>query len=507
MNQPIDHQYVEHLVKKLQQQLDNSDIEPPREDGFYWTLQALIQATGGSLLGPVTNPEAIRFDSISTDTRTLVPGALYIAIKGENFDGHCFVEQAVKQGAAAVLVEEDMTLTIPGVVVENTRLGLGLFAKWHRQHMPVSKLIAITGSNGKTTVKTLLNNMFTSAGNTLATQGNLNNDLGVPRTLLNLRPEHEYAVIEMGANHQHEIDYLTSLALPDIAILNNAAGAHLEGFGSLEGVIQSKGEIFQGLNQKQDADNTPLERSGVAVINTDSEGYDEWQRLLETLGVVHVVRFGTKDEADVKMQNVVSDSSEGIQFDLCTSTEKYHTSMPMLGRHNAMNAAACSAVALAAGLSWPQILSAIEAFTGVPGRLQKTSISHGWLIDDSYNANPESVKAGIDALTTLSGRSILCLGAMAEIGESSDEKHAEVAEYARQKGVSHLFVYGQATAVMPSVFGEQSHYFECHQSLIEAVSDVLDSAQGKMNLLIKGSRSASMEKVTQPLLQKYKAKN
>ncbi|HHS99565.1 MAG TPA: UDP-N-acetylmuramoyl-tripeptide--D-alanyl-D-alanine ligase [Thiomicrospira sp.] len=505
-------QTAEQLLSVLQSQLDENQQKTVNDNQylmkdsamFSWTLEQLSESTNGDIVGPLSEMESISFTSISTDTRTLEPGALYIAIKGENFDGHAFIEKAVQQGAVAVLVSEDVDTIVPGVLVDDTRIALGEFARWHRLQMPVKTLVAVTGSNGKTTIKTLRNAIFSLAGKTLATEGNLNNDFGVPRTLLNLRPEHEFAIIEMGANHPKEISYLTALALPDIAIINNASGAHLEGFGSLQGVINTKGEIFQGLNK------TDSLRPGVAIINTDSPGYEDWLKSLEELAVKNIIKFGTDSKADIQLSNfkVLDTQTSGIEFTLDFAEKTQQIQMPVLGFHNAMNAAACVAVATAAELSWGVIEAGLKSFSGVPGRLQKTAISTGWLIDDSYNANPESVKAGIDALVSLPGLAILCLGAMAEIGEGSLSAHQEIAEFAREKNVSRLYVYGEDTRVMPEKFGENATFFTHHDELAQALIDYLKEAEKegeKVNVLVKGSRSARMEKVSQQVLASCKA--
>ncbi len=485
---------------------------------FSWTLTDLCQSVDGEFMGALDSEQSICFTSISTDTRTLKAGALYIAIKGDNFDGHQFIKQAIQQGAVAILMSEIEyagELPVPGILVGDTRIAFGLFAKWHRLQMPLKKLIGITGSNGKTTTKTLLLEIFQQVGKTLATEGNLNNDFGLPMTLLNLRPEHEFAIIEMGANHPQEIAYLTHLALPDIALINNASGAHLEGFGSLQGVIETKGEIFQGLNQRKDSVETVSQ--GVAVVNCDSPGYTDWLKICANSGVEKVVSFGADPEsscaADVRVRHFkVTDS--GICFDLHIS-ERLHprhkamkktVEMPILGQHNALNAAACVAVASSAGLIWSQIQPGLASFKGVSGRLQKQAITTGWLIDDSYNANPASVKAGIDALTSLPGQAILCLGAMAELGDTALAAHQEIALYAKQKGVDFLLSYGQPTQEMTSVFGEQARYFESHEKLTAVLSQILlQQAQAKQlaNVLVKGSRSAQMERVTQAVTEAF----
>ncbi|VAW49311.1 UDP-N-acetylmuramoyl-tripeptide--D-alanyl-D-alanine ligase [hydrothermal vent metagenome] len=482
----------EHSIKEGEMQAEESD--------FLWALMDLQQAVDGEFIGAMDHDQRVRFTSVSTDSRTLKAGALYIAIKGENFDGHDFITQAIQQGAVAILVSEVVKSIVPAILVDDTKLALGLFAKWHRQQMPVKKLIAVTGSNGKTTTKTLLLHIFQNIGETLATEGNLNNDLGVPRTLLNLRPKHEYAIIEMGANHRKEIGYLTHLAEPDVALITNAAGAHLEGFGSLQGVVEAKGEIFQGLNQRG------IKKEGIAVINTDSYGYLDWVQRIKALGVTKVVRFGTSEKADIVITGLTS-AEQGIQFNLTIYGVSYGVKMPVLGEHNAYNAAACVAIALSAGLSWSEILPGLTHFTGVSGRLQKQAITTGWLIDDSYNANPESVKAGISTLVNQPGQSILCLGAMAELGAHSVEAHKEIALYAKQKGVDYLLVYGDATKEMPDIFGSQATFFESHKALSEHVAHILKShpPSSEINILVKGSRSAQMERVSESILNDFSA--
>lgn len=482
----------EHTIKGAAMQQENG--------AFSWALMDVQQAVEGEFIGAMDHDQRVRFTSVSTDSRTLKSGALYIAIKGENFDGHDFITQAIQQGAVAVLVSEVVKSIVPAILVEDTKLALGLFAKWHRQQMPVKKLIAVTGSNGKTTTKTLLFNIFQNVGSTLATEGNLNNDLGVPRTLLNLRPHHEYAIIEMGANHRKEIGYLTHLAEPDIALITNAAGAHLEGFGSLQGVVEAKGEIFQGLNQRG------IKKEGTAVINVDSFGYLDWVQMIKALGVTKVVRFGMTEKADITITGLTT-TEQGIQFNLIIYGVSYGVNMPVLGEHNAYNAASCVAISLSAGLSWGEILPGLTHFTGVSGRLQKQAITSGWLIDDSYNANPESVKAGIRTLVNQPGLSILCLGAMAELGEHSVDAHREIALYAKQKGVDYLFVYGDATKEMPNTFGQQSAFFESHETLAEHVAHILASHSGYnlINILVKGSRSARMERVSKSILNDFSA--
>lgn len=448
-----------------------------------WTCRQLAQWAGAQLHG---DGEVI-CHGISTDSRTTRPGDVYIAVQGERFDGHDFIEQAITQGASAVMLSEDRPLNVPRLCVEDTRLALGQLAQGHRLAQPLSALVAVTGSNGKTTVKSLLAHILTSVAPTLATQGNLNNDFGVPRTLLQISQAHRYAVIEMGANHPGEIGYLTQLAKPDVAVITLAAPAHLAGFGSLQGVIETKGEIFNGLSAQ-----------GVGIINLDSPGASDWLQRLQ--GHRHLT-FGRDARADIRVQ-AESQTEQGIAFELVFDGEVHFVAMPLLGLHNAMNAAAATAVCLALKLNWAQIKPGLETFSGVGGRLQAYRLeSGGILIDDSYNANPGSVKAAIDSLVALGGDSVFCFGAMGELGEQTDSAHQEIGDYARQKGVKHLLSWGEATEASQRVFnGKYSACFAEHDALIHQLRNLLQKTPN-LNILVKGSRSAQMERVVQAVLQ------
>ncbi len=458
-----------------------------------WTLSQLVEATNGVLTGELLGEDPIRFDSVSTDTRSLKSGALYVALKGAHFDGHAFIAEAVKQGAVAVLISEPVETIVPSVLVEDTRIALGEFAAWHRQQMQLKALIGVTGSNGKTTTKALLANILAKQAQVLATAGNLNNDYGLPRTLLELTSSDEYAVIEMGANHHREIHYLTNIARPDVAVITLAAGAHLEGFGSLEGVIETKGEIMDGLKP-----------GGTIVLNTDSPGFEVWCAKAKRLDL-NVLSFGESEQANVRLA-AFQQNHDRIHFTLrltgldgLGSERSVQASMPMLGFHNAMNAAAAVAACLAAGLTWEQIQPGLEDFDGVAGRLQKSVLPQGVLIDDTYNANPASVKAAIRTLTGLPGDSVACLGAMAELGAESQSLHEEVARYAKEKGMTSLLVFGVAAQSMPEAFGEGGEYFETQEALIARALELIEQNQVQ-NVLVKGSRSTQMEKVSQAIV-------
>lgn len=459
-------------------------IENPNHQA--WSLVTLAEWTQAKLMGTSDDVSCITCQGVSTDSRTTRPGDCYIAIKGERFDGHTFIDQAIAQGAVALLVSEPGDYAVPSLLVGDTRIALGMMAKAHRQTQQLESLIAVTGSNGKTTVKTLLAHILQTQAPTWATPGNLNNDFGVPRTLLQISPEHRYAVIEMGANHQGEIDYLTRLAQPDVAVITLAAEAHLEGFGSLQGVIDTKGEIFNGLSDQ-----------GVGVINTDSPGFEQWQAKLTGK---KTVTFGRSDQADVRVLGGQS-TPTGIKFELLVNNQTYAVFMPIMGLHNAMNAAAATAVCLAVGLEWSQIHPGLESFHGVAGRLQTYQSEQGLLIDDSYNANPSSVKAAIDTLAALPGKTVLCLGAMAELGEETKVAHAQIGIYARQKGVDYVFCYGKDTRATLAAFNAEPLQPMTHSEISEQIQRLIDTHQ-PIDILIKGSRSAQMERVVETILER-----
>jgi UDP-N-acetylmuramoyl-tripeptide--D-alanyl-D-alanine ligase len=448
-----------------------------------WACRQLAQWAGAVLHGA----GEVVCHGISTDSRTTKPGDLYIALRGERFDGHAFIDQAIAQGAAAVMLAEDRPLSVPRLLVADTRWALGKLAQGHRLAQALTALIAVTGSNGKTTVKTMLAHILSALAPTLATEGNLNNDFGVPRTLLQISDAHRYAVIEMGANHPGEIGYLTELAKPDIALITLAAPAHLAGFGSLQGVINTKGEIFNGLSEQ-----------GVGIYNLDSPGAADWAARLVGR---NSLTFGQSAQADIRLQQARQTMS-GIAFELVFEGESHSVTMPMLGLHNAMNAAAATAVCLALGVRWADILAGLQTFSGVAGRLQAYRLAgDAVLLDDSYNANPGSVKAAIDSLVALGGETIFCFGAMAELGEQTQAAHQEIGAYARQQGVCRLLSFGAATEATQQAFaGEGSACFATHEALMAQLR-TLRQAHPNWPILVKGSRSAQMERVVQALLQ------
>ncbi|MDX2457153.1 MAG: UDP-N-acetylmuramoyl-tripeptide--D-alanyl-D-alanine ligase, partial [Gammaproteobacteria bacterium] len=339
----------------------------------------------------------LAFQGVSTDTRQLVPGALFFALQGPNFDGHRFVEMAREQGAVAAAVARPCQSALPQIEVADTRLALGrLSAHWRQKFsLPV---VAITGSNGKTTVRAMTAAVLSWCGRTLATQGNLNNDIGLPLTLARLSEDDQFAVLEMGANHPGEIDYLTGIAQPSIAVITNAGPAHLEGFGDLEGVARAKGEVF-----------ARLDAEGVAVINADDAFAPLWRELA---GHCRTVEFGLQDAA------VTADwQGDTTGSDMCLRTPagsvELHLSLP--GRHNVMNALAACAVSLSAGADLEAVRQGLESLSPVAGRFNVHSLPDSvTVIDDTYNANPESLQVALDVLALAAGDSWLVLGDMGE---------------------------------------------------------------------------------------------
>ncbi len=456
-----------------------------------WTLENLILATNGKLI-TTTNTQIV-FTSISTDSRNLEKGALYIAIKGENFDGHKFIEQAFAKGAVVALVSALVSENYPSsntlIQVTDTRLALGDFAKWHRQHMNLQHLIAITGSNGKTTCKSMVQHILTSIAaknSILATAGNLNNDFGVPRTLLEIKPEHKIAVIEMGANQHLEINYVSKLAQPNIALITIAALAHIEGFGSLDGVVKTKSEVMDGLSA-----------GGTIVLNTDSYGFETWQNIAKQKQL-NVLSFGKAKNALFRLINFKQNLSS-LEFSFSFNSKTYQVNMPILGEHNALNALASIAICFVAGFKLNDLLMPLTSFTGVNGRLAQLKLPNGVFIDDSYNANPDSVKAAIKTLCSVGVKSVFCMGIMSEIGETSAQEHKNIAQYAKQQGVSFLLCCGEETKLMPKYFGKNAFWFENQQQLANEAVKLIKTKQVD-SCLVKGSRVSKMEKVVKIIL-------
>jgi len=435
------------------------------------TLAAAATVLQGTLRG-----SDAEFSGVSTDTRTLARGNLFVALVGPHFDGHGFVSEAAGKGAIGALVSRDLEADIAVVQVADTRLGLGqLAAYWRRQfQIPV---IAVTGSNGKTTVKNMIAAILNVVGPTLATQGNLNNDIGVPLTLLCLRQGDRHAVIEMGMNHTGEIDYLTKLARPTIALINNAAAAHLAGLGSVEAVARAKGEIYAG-----------LAADGIAVINADDAYADLWRELAAPH---RVITFGLDQPADVSAEFQLD--AGGSTIHLKTPHGGISMRLSLLGRHNVMNALAASSASLAAGVSLTDIQAGLEKLRSVTGRLEvKRGLNGARVLDDTYNANPGSLAAGVEVLKAASGERVLVLGDMGELGDAARDIHRRVGLLAKSLGIDQLYAVGELTQEAVEAFGKGAQHFTSHEALIENLRACLHAG---MTVLVKGSRLMKMERV------------
>jgi UDP-N-acetylmuramoyl-tripeptide--D-alanyl-D-alanine ligase len=443
-------------------------------------LSHLAQVGRGQVVG-----EDREFTSVSTDTRTSKPGALFVALTGPNFDGHDFVSAAADRHAAAALVAKQLPIAIPQVVVADPLAALSAYAReWRRQFaIPV---IGVTGSNGKTTTKEIIGAILSRLGPTLITRGNLNNHIGVPLMLLEMNATHRYAVIEMGANHLGEIAHLASIAEPTIGIVTNAGAAHLEGFGSLDGVASGKGEMF-----------TALPTNGVAVINADDKYATLWR---ENRSADKVFTFGFEQPADFMAHKVNASGDQGgfkIEFDLVTPFGTKPATLGLGGLHNLRNALGATAVAAAAGATLDDLIAGLGQVRAVAGRLElKPALNGAFLVDDSYNANPSSLKAGLDAFKSFGGTRWLILGDMMELGDSADELHAEVGRYAKQAGISRLFAIGKHSHFAVEAFGKGARWFADMDALVTEARSAL--APG-IAVLIKGSRSNRLERVTNAL--------
>ncbi len=441
------------------------------------TLAAAAHIMNGTLLGSDGS-----YAGVSTDSRTLGQGELFFALQGPNFDGGAFVSAAAEKNAAAAVLCEAVDVDIPQITVDDTRLALGTLAASWRQRMP-AKVIGITGSNGKTTVKAILANCLSLSAETLATRGNLNNDIGMPLMLLSLSENHRYAVIEMGANHSGEIAYLTSLSRPDVVMITNAAPAHLEGFGDLDGVASAKGEILQD-------DVSPV----FVVLNADDPYFAYWNSLLSG---DTVISFGIEANASVFATDVEADGDLMI-FNLHIHAEEIPIRLPLAGMHNVSNACAAAAVLHGLGMDSKQIRQGLESVQAVSGRLQPVErITSVTVYDDSYNANPQSVIAAAEFLAAQPGHNWLVLGDMGELGEDEVLLHKAVGRAAKRLGIDRILATGKLSKNTVKTFGNGAQWYENIDGL---VAELQRTATEDTNILIKGSRFMEMERVVEALI-------
>jgi UDP-N-acetylmuramoyl-tripeptide--D-alanyl-D-alanine ligase len=445
-------------------------------------LSRIAAMTGGRLIG-----DDVVVDVVGTDTRAMPHGrALFIALKGERFDGHEHVAMAARNGAVAALVSREVGHAIPQLIVADTEEALAAFAAAVQRERR-TRVVAITGSNGKTSVKTLvlsiLREGFAGEEAVYANPGNRNNEIGLPLAVLDA-PEHaRFAIYEMGAGKPGDIAYLTAIARPDIAVVNNIAPAHLERMGSLLGVADTKGAIYDA-----------LPADGVAVINAD-DAFAPY--FAERAHGRRLIRYGLEASADVTAHAIELDA-ESARFVLATPLGEVDVDLAMPGRHNVMNALAAASIALGAGIELDAIAAGLAAARPVAGRLVTHRLSNGAvLIDDSYNANPGSLNAAIDTLASSGDTAWLVLGDMRELGADAELLHAEAGRRAKQAGIARLYALGPLSAHAVEAFGEDGHHFATHAALADALRGGLREG---VRVLVKGSRGSAMDKIVSALL-------
>ena len=437
---------------------------------------------GGTLL----NPDC-EFDSVAIDSRNIAEGDLFVALIGERLDGHEFLADVADKASGLVVSKADTSLPLPQWVVEDTTVALGQLAQLQREAFS-GKVIAVTGSTGKTSVKDLISSILSGLGSVHATKGNFNNHIGMPLTLLAMDQDRDFAVIEMGASASSEISYLCSIAKPQISLVNNVQSAHLEGFGSVEGIAAAKGEIYSG-----------LDAAGTAILNLDERWVTEW---LELIGERDCITFSVDDDcADLSASDIELMESGCCRFTLHmftdTSIESQVVNLAIPGRHSVSNALAAAACAVAAGATIEQIVSGLETSQSPARRLQIKALAQGGqIIDDSYNASPESVRAAIDVLASRPGRRVLVLGDMAELGADAEQLHLEVGDYALSAGIDQLYTLGNLSAAASRAF--KGEHFTDLDSLKAPLFDEIERSD--LTLLIKGSRSSKMDLVVDMLL-------
>ncbi len=430
------------------------------------------------------------FTAVCTDTRSLAPGCLFVALKGEHFDAHNYLVQAQAAGVVGAVVERfNAQLNLPQIVVTDTYEALGLLGAAWRQAF-TGKVIAVTGSSGKTTVKGFLQSILGGAGLVHATPGNWNNHVGVPLTLFGLGDQ-DYAVIELGTSSPGEISYLAQLVQPHVALVNNISLAHIEGFGSLDAIAQEKSAIY-----------APLTEDGISVINGDDQYAPMLSQQTESCRQLKFCQTN-KEAPDVYASNIRYTSIGCAQFDLNIAKQVLPVQINVPGSHNVQNALAAAACALAVEVSPENIVAGLEKYSGTPGRMQiKHGFSGATIVDDSYNANPDSVRAAIDFLVLQAGKKILVLGDMGELGEWVNQSHQQVGEYAKAQKLDAIFCVGEKSALAAKAFGTHGKSFATQSGLADALKPILDS---NTTALVKGSRSAHMEHVVNALCAEEQA--
>lgn len=439
---------------------------------------ALATIVNGQLIG-----KDVTFSHFSTDSRTLSKGDVFIALKGESFDGHDHLAQAIDKGASLALLEKQQALDIPQIIVKDTVQALSAWAKWHRAQLPQIQIAAVTGSCGKTTTKQMMSAIFSLVGPTHTAQGSFNNHIGVPVTLLGLTPEHRFAVLEMGANHPHEIAPLSDMAKPDVAVITIIAPVHTEGFGDIDTIAKTKAEIFQGLDNK-----------GIAVINADDHYAPLWE---QQLSGKPMLRFSSHKQTDIYATNIALELGCAT-FMLHTPKGEVQIKLPILGLHNVTNALAAASAAIALNIPLATIAQGLAQMQPAKHRLHICEgINHAKIIDDAYNANPLAVKAALDILANEGGEKVWVFFDMKELGDLAIPAHQEVGTLAREKGIQHIFAVGELSRHTVQAFGEGALHFDNKASLVAHLKPLMHQ---NMTILVKGSRSGALEEVVKALM-------
>jgi len=427
----------------------------------------------------------VMLSSVGIDTRALAPGALFVALRGERHDGHDLAAQAQAAGAVALLVQREVDSPLPQVLCADTRDALGELAAGVQRGRP-AVVVALTGSNGKTSVKTLVHAILRKAGKAYANPGNRNNEIGLPLAVLEAPEDARFAVYEMGAGQPGDIAYLASIAPPNVSLVNNIMPAHLERMGSLLGVAETKGAIYEALPD-----------DGIAVVNAD-DAFAPY--FMQRIGARRVLRYGLENDAELRAA-AIRGEGEGTVFQLQTPAGDAEVRLPLPGRHNVMNALAAAGLALAAGASLADVVAGLQDAPAVPGRQVPHALRGGAvLVDDSYNANPGSVAAAIDLLAAAGYEGWLVLGDMKELGEGAGAMHAEIGDRARRAGLRRLWTVGPLAAEAARAFGDGAAHFDDQAALLAALGPALRAAPAGTRCVVKGSRSSEMDKVVAALI-------
>jgi len=455
-------------------------------------LSDIAIAIDGKLVGEDSIADFVFTDSRKAKGSVNKGKGLFIALKGDKFDGHDFIKQLGEGSVAGVIVETPQSIDFAQIIVKDTRIALGDLAKLNRS-LCNAKFIAVTGSSGKTTVKEMIASILSECGNTCATLGNLNNDIGAPLTLLEIDKSADYAVIELGANHAGEIAYTSAITKPHVALVNNVSAAHIEGFGSLEGVASAKSEIYAS-----------LDRDGTAILNID----DKFSSFFRTKILSNIITYSVINEADVFATDIYLNDDQSTRFNLNFHAGQVEVTLPLVGQHNVANALAAASCCIALGVSLEKVAKGLEKTPSVSGRLDINKLENGCVvIDDSYNANLGSVKAAIDLLSNYQTKQILVLGDMAELGDLSKKYHQEIGVYAQAKGIDRLFTIGTDSKNSQVAYSKENsnnkfdhtklsdHFYNKNELIIKLIKEAIDG----VTILVKGSRSSRMEEIVEAL--------